>query len=59
MIVFSVVGMIWIVITLLFVWMVVHYGISQGKERDVAKEFEAKETDRQKRDLGQPGSKAS
>jgi predicted DNA-binding WGR domain protein len=43
MITLSIVGLIWAVVGLLFVWMIVHYGLSRGKQQDVAKEFEAKE----------------
>jgi hypothetical protein len=58
MITLSLVGLIWAVVGIVFVWMIVHYGISQGKQRDVAKEFEAKEKDKQDRD-GQNNRKVS
>lgn len=50
MITLSLVGLVWAIVGVVFVWMIVHYGISQGKQRDVAKEFEAKEKDKQERD---------
>ncbi|MFL5812332.1 MAG: hypothetical protein ACJ763_02045 [Bdellovibrionia bacterium] len=46
MITLSVVGLIWAAVGLLFVWMIIHYGLSRGKQQDVAKEFEAKEDER-------------
>jgi hypothetical protein len=36
----SAIGILWAVVGILFVWLIVRYGISQGKQRDVAKEFE-------------------
>lgn len=42
MITLSLVGIVWSVIGIVFVWMIVRYGISQGKEMDMAKEFEDK-----------------
>jgi hypothetical protein len=40
MVTLSIVGLVWAIVGIVFVWMIVHYGISQGKQRDTAKEFE-------------------
>lgn len=49
MVTLSVVGLVWAIVGIVFVWLIVHYGISQGKQRDVSKEFEAKKEDKQKK----------